>query len=88
VQRDRPDVYEDLRRSFELDPRVEVILDGRRGDRRTQPLPAPRERRRQDRRQPLPPVESAFAQHAGFFLLVRDDPRPSPPSARSAGRRR
>ncbi len=81
VQRERPEIYEDLRRSFELDERVEVFLDGRRGDRRTQAVPVGTERRGPERRQSLRVTESAFAQHAGFFLVVDDgvEARVTPP---------
>jgi hypothetical protein len=75
VRRDKPEIYADLRRSFELDGRVEVVLDGRHGERRVQQLPVKADRRRRDRRRPLPATETAFADHAGFFVVVRQDER-------------
>jgi hypothetical protein len=82
VERDRPDVYERLARAF--DEGVEVVLDRRRGDRRQddaspQSGPIREERRRGPRRQPLPAAESAFAEHAGFFLVSDGAAGPSGP---------
>ena len=48
VSRERSELYDLLRRS--PSPNVEVRLDQRLGERRTQFAPAPRQRRRRDRR--------------------------------------
>ncbi len=71
VQRNKPEVYGDLRTSFELDRRVNVILDRRRADRRRAVDRAEPERRRRERRQSPPALEMAFSREAGFFLITR-----------------
>jgi CheY-like chemotaxis protein len=87
VARDRLDLYERLAQAF--DDGVEVVLDRRQEDRRRDdPSPAagdrPEERRRSRRRQALPSTESAFAQHAGFFLVTEGSPSPPGPDPTSA----
>jgi len=49
VARQHRDLYDYLRKRF-AEPRIEVILDRRRGERRRQTVPVGRERRRRDRR--------------------------------------
>jgi hypothetical protein len=78
VRRGKPDVYENLRQSFEHDAGVRVVVDRRRTDRRTGRDLGEVERRRQERRQSLPAAEATFGQRAGFFLIVgRDLPEPA-----------
>lgn len=78
VRREKPDVYENLRQSFEYDAGVRVVVDRRRTDRRTARGAGEVERRRQERRQSLPATEASFGRRAGFFLIVgRDLPEPS-----------
>jgi hypothetical protein len=50
VARDRQKLYEYARRAFADNPTVEVVLDRRRGERRTADRPGTPERRRGDRR--------------------------------------
>jgi hypothetical protein len=50
VARDRPDLYESLRRDFMDTTRLTIILDRRHGERRRQSVPIDQERRREDRR--------------------------------------
>jgi hypothetical protein len=65
VRRDRPDVYALLRRSFEPDRRVSVIMDRRRANRRAESAWAGGERRRRQRRQPLREPDQATWEIAG-----------------------
>jgi hypothetical protein len=71
VQRARPAVYRRLRQSFADDHGVEVLLDRRRADRRALEGSRVPERRRDDRRHPLPATEVAFGRGAGFVLVAR-----------------
>jgi len=57
VSREHRWLYRHLVERFQDDPDVEVILDRRVAERRTQPspLPAEQDRRRSERRQPISP---------------------------------
>ena len=57
VSREHRWLYRHLAERFQDDPDVEVILDRRVAERRTQPSPPPAEqdRRRSERRQPISP---------------------------------
>lgn len=73
VRRDRRELYESLRRGFQEDGRVEVILDRRTGSRRTESRPGVSERRRSSRRRGLTPEQAALWEGAGFRMLHRDE---------------
>jgi hypothetical protein len=91
VRRDKPALYRDLRKSYEGDARVEVILDRRaawpempaeaevrRAERRMRERRRPQgDRRQAQRRQPLAPVQEEFWVTEGFFMVRRttDSPR-------------
>ena len=71
VRRDRLAMHASLRRSFEPDQRVEVILDRRQTNRRVRTEAMPTDRRRQQRRQPPTATEAASWEVAGASLIVR-----------------
>jgi hypothetical protein len=73
VRRDKGELYEDLRRNFKGDGRVRVILDRRERTRRTSTGPMETERRRSDRRKPVPVRETTLWEDAGFRLFHRDE---------------
>jgi hypothetical protein len=73
VRRERLDLYADLRRNFEGDGRVKVILDRRERTRRTATAPMGTDRRRSDRRKPPPAREAAMWEDAGFRLFYRGE---------------
>ena len=73
VRRDKSEFYEDLRRNFKGDGRVRVILDRREQNRRTSTKPMETDRRRSDRRKPVPVRETALWDDAGFRLFHRDE---------------
>jgi hypothetical protein len=73
VQRDKRDLYSNLRQSFEADGRVEVILDRRQADRRAEGGPVGAERRRQQRRKALTAREVDIWQNLGFRLYYQDE---------------
>ena len=50
VRHDKRELYLDLRRSFEADPRVAIILDRRQASRRVNTSPPDADRRRRERR--------------------------------------
>jgi hypothetical protein len=54
VSRREPDLYEYLRRRFEEDPQVDVVLDRRRDDRRRRDQPRELNRRQGERRRRTP----------------------------------
>jgi hypothetical protein len=73
VHRDEDKLYHDLRQAFESDPRVTVIKDRRRTDRRTQTVPVHSERRQLDRRLPLTANDKKIWQSLRFRLIHRDE---------------
>ena len=84
VRRDRPELYENLRQSFELDARVRVILDRRQADRRRAGIPVETDRRRESRRQSPAAHELAFWGHAGFSVASDTVGQGMPSSGRPA----
>lgn len=50
VSRTQPERYAFLKRAFEGEEAVEIVLDRRHGERRRQPATCAQERRRRDRR--------------------------------------
>jgi hypothetical protein len=95
VQQERRELYADLRRNFQPDERVEVILDRRGAERRAEGLPVEADRRRQHRRRPLTAPERDLWDTAGFRLYYRDEDidvyeRPSgkPKKRRTPGKKR
>ena len=76
VRRDEPGLYQHLLDAFQEVPRVVVILDRRRGERRrTETAPSHRtpERRRRDRRAAPSGAEADLWQTAGFRLIHAAD---------------
>lgn len=73
VHHERPELYKDLRRNFEGDGRVRVILDRRRAERRAEGQPVDAGRRRQPRRKPLKRHEQDLWETAGFRLYYRNE---------------
>jgi len=69
VQRHKRDIYANLCESFELDERVDVILDRRQADRRGERVPVEPDQRQRERRTPPPGEELAFWENAGFCLI-------------------
>lgn len=87
VSRDNPALYEVLRREFEGEPEVEVILDRRYGDRRRAATPVAIERRRGERRG-HPEVEErlrslgwAIVHRPRRSATIRDSTVPDPAAA-------
>jgi len=72
IQRDRLDLYRELRESLHGDGRVRVILDRREADQRVARAPAAAERRRRERRQALTPQARALWETLGFRLFYQD----------------
>ena len=74
VRQDRVRLYKSLRRSFEADPRVAVIVDRREGSRRRRELPAGENRRRKQRRELPTASESVSWEFGGARLITRPGP--------------
>jgi hypothetical protein len=71
VARRRHDLYESLRREFELEPGVEVVFDRRQGARRQGGAPGVEERRRRpDRR--IGQMVQAQLREVGCAVVSRD----------------
>jgi len=77
VARAHPSVYEYLSQQFTADADVEVRLDRRRADRRTNEATVPHERRRSDRRT-RPDVDAQLRERSHFFLTIQDPVERSP----------
>jgi hypothetical protein len=95
VQQGRRELYADLRRNFQSDERVEVILDRRRAERRAEDMPVDADQRRLPRRRPLTVPERDLWDTAGFRLYYRDEdidvyerPSTKPKKRRTPGRKR
>jgi hypothetical protein len=73
VQRDAEDLYKHLREAFESDPKVTVIKDRRRADRRALEVPVTRERRLLDRRRPPVAPDEKVWKSLRFHLIHRDE---------------
>jgi hypothetical protein len=73
VHRDKDTLYHNLRQAFESDPRVTVIKDRRRADRRKETVALQSERRQLDRRLPLTAEGEKIWQSLRFRLIHRDD---------------
>jgi hypothetical protein len=73
VRRDRRDLYEDLRRNFDGDGRVRVLLDRRERIRREARVPVGTERRRSDRRETPGTRDVSMWEDAGFRLYYRGE---------------
>jgi hypothetical protein len=94
VSREKPDLYESLKRQF-IGTGTEVILDRRRGDRRRAGTAPPTERRRDERRSfvELQGLRSqGFARVAAIAMLVpaataSEIERTGPPTPRQVGSR-
>ena len=73
MHRDEDTLYHNLLQAFVSDPRVTVIKDRRRTDRRTQTVPMHSERRRVDRRLPRTAADEKIWQSLRFHLIHRDE---------------
>jgi hypothetical protein len=72
VRRDQEALYRHLSEAFARSTVVQVILDRRQGERRSEDVPVGVERRRGDRRWPsMNPAEQELWQVAGFRLVLR-----------------
>lgn len=67
VTRDNPELYESLRREYEGQPDVQVIVDRRTGERRTGAVASTQERRRAERRTLQ---EAEILKTMGFFRIA------------------
>ena len=67
VSREHVWLHNHLRERFQDDPRVDVILDRRVGQRRSTLVATPDERRRRDRRRPASPEED-LSRHSHYIV--------------------
>lgn len=72
VRRERRDLYENLRRSFEPESGVAVILDRREEERRKATASVEPDRRRKDRRAAPTATELDSWETAGFRVIHQD----------------
>ncbi|MBI2217277.1 MAG: hypothetical protein HYU51_08270 [Candidatus Rokubacteria bacterium] len=68
VSRERPDLFDELKRRFAGDPTVQVLLDRRVGERRQREHARPGERRGRDRREATMHV-TASLWLAGYVIV-------------------